>query len=82
MRPDFLKTLWMLRFEKIRDAEEEAAFKYQQLMDSIILLLGKDHETVKLLKRMVKDELNHGVIARELIEICDRNQPEIKVVEH
>ncbi len=82
MKMEFLKTLWTLRFEKIRDTEDDAAWRYQKLMDQVSLLLGAQHATVKVLKRLVQEELHHGQIARELVEICKKNHPDIEVTDH
>ena len=76
METEFLKTLWMLRFEKMRNNEEEAAWAYQEILDDCMLALGEDDKVVKLLHQLVKEERGHMKLAEELIKICARTHPE------
>ena len=76
MRIEYLKTLWMLRFEKIKQNEEQAAWKYQELLDKCLVDLGSEHELIKLLSELVHDERHHAKLADELIHICHHNHPE------
>lgn len=77
MRTEYLKTLWMLRFQKMKQNEDEAAWKYQEVLDQCLIDLGKDDEIVSLLSRLVREERMHGRLAEELIQICQHNHPEI-----
>lgn len=70
MEYEFLKTLWLLRFEKLRKLEEESAWAYQDLYDQCLVALGSEHEIVRTLQQLVKEERNHEKLAEELIRIC------------
>ena len=76
MRNEYLKTLWMLRFEKMRQCEEEAAWNYQGMRDECLAALGQDDEAVILLAQLVREERAHEKMAEELIKICHHNHPE------
>jgi|GEM_PF-1002402 len=80
MKNDFFKTLWTLRFEKMRKNEEDAAWKYQAVMDECLEEFGAKDETVMLLRQLVKEERGHSKMAEELIGICQRNHPEFNDV--
>lgn len=77
MQNEYLKTLWMLRFEKIKNAEEEAAWVYQEMLDRLLPKLGQDSFVVQSLATLVHEERVHEKLAEELIQICHRNHPEI-----
>lgn len=70
MEPEFLKTLWLLRFEKLRKLEEESAWAYQDIYDQCLVALGENHELVRMLKQLIKEERHHEKLAEELIQIC------------
>lgn len=76
MKIEFLKTLWMLRFEKIRKNEEEAAWKYQEIFNQCLLEFGKDDLVLPLLEQLVREERAHEKLAEELIKICHQNHTE------
>lgn len=76
MRNEYLKTLWMLRFEKMKKTEEDAAWNYQKVLDQCLIDFGKDDEIVSMLRQLVKEERAHAHLAEELIRICHRNHPE------
>ena len=76
MRIEYLKTLWMLRFQKMKQNEDSSAWKYQEVLDQCLIDLGKDDEIVSLLARLVREERIHGRLAEELIHICQHNHPE------
>lgn len=80
MKNEYLKTLWMLRFEKLRKNEEDAAWDYQELYDKCFPIFGSNDEAVKLLQQLSKEERTHAALADELIHICHRNHPEIGVM--
>lgn len=80
MRNQYLKTLWMLRFIKIKNNEEEAAWKYQQLLDEAILELGLSTEVIEYLTQLVREERAHSKMADELISICLANHPEFEAL--
>lgn len=76
MKIEFLKTLWLLRFEKMKKNEEQAAWKYQEILDQFLLEEKKDEEVVRLLGQLVHEERGHEKLAEELIKIGHRNHPE------
>ncbi len=80
MKEEYLKTLWMLRFEKMRLNEEDAAWKYQEILDQCLMDFGRKDETVRLLAQLVKEERSHERLAVELIKICRRNHPDISAL--
>ena len=80
MKNEYLKTLWILRFEKQRKNEEEAAWNYQELYDQCALGLGPEDAAAKLLQQLSREERGHAKLADELIRICQRNHPEIGVM--
>lgn len=80
MRNEYLKTLWNLRFEKIRKNEEEAAWKYQEVLDRCLLEFGREDPVVPLLGQLVREERIHERLAEELMRICHQNHPECGVL--
>ncbi len=76
MKDEYLKTLWTLRFEKLKKSEEQAAWKYQEILDQFLIEGEKDDEVVRLLSQLVHEERGHEKVAEELIKICHRNHPE------
>ncbi len=80
MKNEYLKTLWMLRFEKMKRNEEQAAWSYQEVLDECLIDFGKNDETISLLSQLVKEERIHATLAEELIKICQRNHPEFNAL--
>ncbi len=76
MRADYLKTLWLLRFEKIKKAENEAAWAYQEVLDDCLLEFPADDPTIAALRTLVREERMHAGLAEELILICRKSHPE------
>ena len=76
MQIDYLKTLWLLRFEKIKKAENEAAWAYQEVLDDCLLDLAPDDPVIEALKTLVREERMHAGLADELIRICRKTHPE------
>ena len=76
MRIEYLKTLWMLRFQKMKQNEDQAAWKYQEVLDQCLIDFGRDDEIIELLARLVREERAHGRLAEELIQICQHNHPQ------
>ena len=76
MRDDFLKTLWLLRFDKIKKMEEEAAWGYQEVLDRCLSLFGKNDDVIKHLEKLVQEERQHAKLGDELIQICRQNHTE------
>lgn len=77
MKEEFLKTLWMLRFEKMKETEENAAWTYQGILDECLAAFGEADPVVEQLRQLVQDERRHAHCAEELIKICRRNHPEV-----
>lgn len=80
MNPEVLKTLWLLRFEKIKKTEEEAAWGYQEILDKCLVEFGPTHKVIQLLQSLVHDERAHAKMADELIKICQQSHPEISAL--
>lgn len=76
MKHEFLKTLWMLRFEKIKKTEEEAAWGYQEILNGCRTHFGEKDEAVQLLSQLVSEERMHARLGDELIKICRLNHTE------
>lgn len=69
MDREFLKTLWALRFEKMRKMEETAAWSYQELLDQCLVEWGHDSQPVKILSVLVREERGHEKLVERLIDI-------------
>ena len=76
MKPEFLKTLWLLRFQKMKKGEEDAAWKYQEILDQCLVDFGKDDPVVASLRQLVQEERMHERLAEELIRMVCQNHPE------
>ena len=76
MKNEFLKTLWMLRFEKVKQNEDTAAWTYQEILDECLMAFGEEDQAIPSLRRLVRDERMHAKLAEELIRICRMNHPE------
>lgn len=76
MKVEYLKTLWMLCFEKIRKTEEEAAWNYQEILDQCMIAFGVQDEGAAFLAQLVRDERMHARLGEELVDICRRTHPE------
>ncbi|MBP9864864.1 MAG: hypothetical protein KBC91_00525 [Candidatus Omnitrophica bacterium] len=70
MKDEYLKTLWLLRFEKMRKSEEAAAWKFQELLDQCLLQLDRDDPVIQLLSQLVREERMHERMAEEMINLC------------
>ena len=80
MQIEYLKTLWMLRFEKLKKDEEEAAWKYQEILDQFLSETSKIEEVILLLTRLVREERAHEKLGEELIKIVHQSHPEYGVL--
>ena len=76
MKNEFLKTLWMLRFEKMKQNEDTAAWTYQEILDECLTAFGEEDQAIPSLRELVRDERMHAKLAEELIKICRMNHPE------
>ena len=79
MKTEFLKTLWMLRFEKMKENEESAAWKYQEILDECLTAFGENDPVIASLKQLVHDERMHAKLAEELAKICRQTHPEFGI---
>lgn len=70
MKDEYLKTLWLLRFEKMRKSEESAAWKFQELLDQCLLKLDRSDPVIPLLSQLVREERAHERMAEEMIHLC------------
>lgn len=77
MKNEYLKTLWSLRFEKMKKGEEEAAWKYQEILDRCLQGFDANDEVIKSLAQLVREERAHEKLAEELINICRETHPEL-----
>lgn len=76
MKTEFLKTLWHLRFEKLRKNEEEAAWKYQEILEECLMSLPKKDPVNAILMQLIHEERGHEKLAEELLQICHLTHPE------
>ena len=81
MKNEFLKTLWMLRFEKMKQNEETAAWTYQEILDESLMTFGEKDQVIEPLRQLVRDERMHAKLAEELIRICRMNHPEYGIAQ-
>lgn len=77
MKTEFLKTLWILRFEKMRENEEQAAWTYQEILDQCLMAFGEKDPVIEPLRRLVQDERGHAKCAEELLKMCRQTHPEV-----
>ncbi|MBI3307078.1 MAG: hypothetical protein HYZ84_04665 [Candidatus Omnitrophica bacterium] len=76
MKNEFLKTLWMMRFQKMRKNEEEAAWKYAEILKQCLEDSGNEKLIIDSLHQLIQEERMHEKLAEELIQIVYRNHPE------
>ncbi len=81
VKNEYLKTLWMLRFEKIKKDEQGAVSAYQQIMEQCLLDFDQEHEVIEMLRRLVLEEKGHVKMSDELIKICLSNHPECEALQ-
>ncbi len=72
MDHQFLKTLWHLRFEKMKKTEEDSAWNYQELLDQCLVEWGVESRPVQILTTLVREERAHEKLAEHLLEILKR----------
>lgn len=80
MKTEVLKTLWILRFEKMKRLEQEAAWTYQGILEAFLREPDDYPEEIKLLRELVQDEKSHTLLAEELIRISRLTHPECSVL--
>lgn len=80
MKNEILKTLWMLRFQKMKKNEEEAAWKYQEILDRCLMDFRDEKLIVENLRQLVREERMHEKLAEELIQIVYQNHPECGIL--
>ena len=77
MKSDYLKILWLLRFEKMKKKEEEAAWCYQEIYDECLLAFDKKSRINEILHQLIIEERGHEKMAEELVRICRDSHPEL-----
>lgn len=77
MQSEYLRTLWGLRFEKMKKTEADAAWSYQDILEECLEFVEKDHEIIKLLHQLVMEERMHEKLADELITIWRQSHEEM-----
>lgn len=76
MQIEFLKTLWLLRFQKMKKMEEASAWAYQDILDECLVDFGPDDKIISLLQQLVREERYHEKLAEELMQLSLRSHPE------
>ena len=71
MNPDHEKKLWHIRFEKILELERESFGFYQKLLKEKSELL-KETGLEPLIKQIMRDEGKHIRIAKDLLELVNK----------
>ncbi len=69
MNREFLKTLWGLRFEKMKKTEESSAWNYQELLNQCLVEWGPQSKPAEILSALVREERAHEKLAEKLIDI-------------
>lgn len=80
MKTEYHKTLWSLRFEKMRRLEEEAAWGYQEILNRLLVATPRKEEAIRLLTQLVREERMHERLADELIAIVRLSHPECDAI--
>ena len=75
MNPEHEKKLWRIRFEKILELEEESFGFYQKLLEEKSELL-KETGLEPMIKQIMRDEGKHIRIAKDLLELVNKETPE------
>ncbi len=65
-----VKDLWLIRFRKIYDLERDSFYFYRKLINSNTELL-QDSDARNILRKIMRDELNHARAALELLKILE-----------
>lgn len=70
-----IKDLWLMRFRKIYDLERDSFYFYKKLINGNAEFL-QDSDARDILRKIMRDELNHARAALELLKIIEnRNAP-------
>ena len=69
MNREFLKTLWQLRFEKMKKTEESSAWNYQELLNQVLVEWGPQSKAAEILATLVREERAHEKLADKLLNI-------------
>jgi len=68
MHDKHFRELWQMRFQKIFDLEKESFLFYRSLLENNASLL-EGTRTKSILEQVMRDEVNHARIARELLRL-------------
>jgi len=66
---EFLKTLWQLRFEKMKKTEASSAWNYQELLNQVLVEWGPQSKPAEILATLVREERAHERLADKLLDI-------------
>ncbi len=69
MDREFLKTLWQLRFEKMKKTESDSAWNYQAHLNQAMAEWGPDSKPVEILSTLVREERAHEKLVDKLLNI-------------
>ena len=72
MDRQFLKTLWHLRFEKMKKTEDASAWNYQELLNQVLVEWGSQSKSAEILTTLVREERAHGKLAEKLLDILKK----------
>ena len=77
MNPEHERELWSIRFGKILELELESFHFYERLLEEKSSLL-KDAGLEPVIKQIMRDEGKHIRIAKDLLELVNKETPENK----
>ena len=80
MKDEYLKTLWMLRFEKVKRGEDHAVETYHEIMERCAEAFGEEDLAVSILGRLVTEEKAHAMLAEKMMQICFQTHPEFEAI--
>ena len=75
MQRELYKELWLLRFQKMLQLEEESVKQYENLLEESQKMYKNDIETQDIFKKLIVDEQRHAKLVQELLNIVDK-QPD------
>ena len=75
MQRRLYKELWLLRFQKMLQLEEESVKQYENLLEESQRMYKNDIEIQDIFRKLIVDEQRHAKLVQELLDIADK-QPE------
>lgn len=77
MNPEHVRELWLIRFLKILEVEEDSFIFYQKLLRERAPLL--EQEGIKpVIKQLMRDEEKHIQIAKELVRLAGGDAADLR----